>query len=123
MKIMMVDDDLMLLQMAGLILQGLGHKTVHALDASQVLSMAQREKPDLILLDINMPGGTGTDLLMKLKRSSLTSGIPIIVISGTQDADTRAIVAQGGAQGFISKPWNLATFAKDLREMTPFLSW
>lgn len=123
MKIMMADDDLSLLQMAGVILEGAGHKTVRAFDASQVLSMAQREKPDLILLDINMPGGRGTDLLVKLKRSSLTSGIPVIVISGTQDENTRSVVAQGGAQGFIPKPWKPETFAKDLQEMAPFLSW
>ncbi len=123
MKIMMVDDDLNLLQVAGVILRGLGHKTVQALDASQVLSTAQREKPDLILLDINMPGGKGTDLLVKLKRSSLTSGIPVIVISGTQDAGTRSLVTQGGADGFIPKPWSPETFAEDLRKITPFLPW
>jgi len=123
MKIMMADDDLSLLQMAGIILRALGHKTVQALDASQVLSTAQRERPDLILLDINMPGGKGTDLLVRLKRSSLTSGIPVIVISGTQDAGAAAFVAQQGAQGFIPKPWKPENFAEELRKLTPFLPW
>ncbi len=123
MKIMMAEDDLSLLQLAGAILRELGHKTVQALDASQVLSTAQREKPDLILLDINMPGGKGTDLLVRLKRSSLTAGIPVIVIISTQDVGTRSLVAQEGAQGFLPKPWNPETFAEDLRKMAPFLPW
>ena len=123
MKILMADDDMSLLKMAGAIFRGSGHSTVQALDASQVLPTAQREKPDVILLDINMPGGKGTDLLVRLKRSSLTAGIPVIVISGTTDTDARSFVEQEGAEGFIQKPWNPETFVEDLRKISPFLSW
>lgn len=123
MKILMVDDDIKLLSVADAILQALGHRTTHSVDASQVLPSAQREKPDLILLDINMPGGNGTDLLMRLKRSSLTSGIPVIVISGSQEPGIRDRVAKLGAGGFIAKPWMVETFAQELKRLTPYLPW
>lgn len=123
MKVLIAEDDRNLQQLSAVILRALGHMIVQAFDASQVLSTAQREKPDLILLDISMPGGKGTDLLVKLKRSSLTSGIPVIVVSATQDEATRLFVGQEGAQGFIAKPWKPETFAGDLRQAAPFLPW
>jgi len=109
--------------MAGAVLRGCGHKTVMAMDASQVLPSAQREKPDLILLDVNMPGGKGTDLLMRLKRSSLTSGIPVIVVSGTRDAQIPSLVAELGAEGFVPKPWVPESFVQDLQRLAPHLTW
>jgi len=119
----MAEDDLQLLQAATVVLRALGHSIVHAVDASQVQSTALREKPDLILLDLNMPGGKGTDLLVRLQRNSMTSGIPVVVISGTQDPAILSFIAEGGAQGFIPKPWKPETLAQELRQLTPYLPW
>ena len=123
MKILIVDDDRDLLRLAEAILRAGGHAVVKAVDASQVLPSAQREKPDLILLDINMPGGSGSDLLAKLKRSSLTSNIQVIVVSGETDARVRQHVKQAGAEGFLAKPWVAETFIQDLQALSPHLPW
>jgi len=123
MKILLADDDRDLLNVAGALLRSYGYKTVMALDATQVLPSAQREKPDLILLDIAMPGGKGTELLVRLKRSSLTAGIPVIVVSGSQDPKMPSLVAELGAEGFIPKPWLPESFVQDIWRLTPQLSW
>ncbi len=122
MKILMAEDDLQLLQAATVVLRMLGHSIVHAVDAAQVQSAALREKPDLILLDISMPGGKGTDVLGRLKHNSITSGIPVVVISGTQDPAILSFIAEA-AVGFIPKPCKLETLAQDLRQITPYLPW
>ncbi|MDP1678605.1 MAG: response regulator [Candidatus Nitrotoga sp.] len=66
MKILIVEDDMDLSRLAEPILLDCGHEVIKAVDASQVLPSARREKPDFILLDINMPGGKGSDILVKL---------------------------------------------------------
>lgn len=123
MKILLVDDDQELSLLASTVLRQGGHKTLMAVDASQVLPSAQREKPDLILLDVNMPGGNGTQLLVRLKRSTLTSGIPVIVVSGAQDAKLPSQVVGLGAEGFLPKPWTPETLVENLKRLAPHLAW
>ena len=123
MKILIAEDDMDLMRLAETILRGGGHAVIKAVDASQVLPRAQTGKPDLILLDINVPGGKGTDILTKLKRSTLTSSIPVIMVSSVTDPQVHALVAKEGAEGFLLKPWNPETFIQDLKKLSPFLPW
>ena len=67
---------------------------------------ALRNPPDAILLDVNMPGGTGLQVLRQLKNSTKTNQIPIIVISGSIDPATAATVTSMGADEFLGKPPN-----------------
>lgn len=123
MKILIVEDDMDLLRLAETILLDCGHEVIKAVDASQVLPIAQREKPDLILLDINMPGGKGSDILVKLKRSSLTSHIRVIVVSGVTDPQIRTFVEKQGAEGFLAKPWASESFVEEIQKLAPKLPW
>jgi two-component system cell cycle response regulator len=66
--------------------------------------MALRSAPDLILLDINMPGGTGIEVLKRLRVSSKTQHIPVIVVSGNESPTTEAAARELGAHDFIHKP-------------------
>ena len=62
--------------------------------------------PVLVILDISMPGGTGLEALRKLKRSSRTAVIPVIVLSGSTELDMPQQVKALGADEFLSKPVN-----------------
>ena len=64
----------------------------------------QKPQPDMILLDLKMPGGTGLMALERLKSSTLTAGVPVIVVSGTEDADAPRSVKDLGAIEFVKKP-------------------
>ena len=123
MKILIAEDDKELLRLSETLLRAAGHAVIKAVDASQILASAQREKPDLILLDINLPGGTGSDILVKLKRSSLTSHMHVIVVSGVSDPHMHALLAKEGAEGFLSKPWDPGNFIQDLQKLSPHLPW
>lgn len=123
MKIMLADDDKDLSRLAETILRASGHQVVKTVDASQILSTAQREKPDLMLLDINMPGGNGSDILIKLKRSTLTSKIQVIIVSGMTDPKVHAMVVEDGAEGFMQKPWSPESLVQDLQKLAPHLPW
>lgn len=104
MKIIVAEDDKMLAEMICGILREGGHIAVPAYDSVQVMFAATNQPPDLVLLDINMPGGTGVEVLRKLKMLKKTKEVPIIVISGNTDPDMPAQVVAMGAHAYIPKP-------------------
>jgi two-component system phosphate regulon response regulator PhoB len=63
-----------------------------------------RENFDLVLLDINMPGGTGVEALRKLKQSNKTKKIPVIVVTGNTDPAVEKQVMDLGAAAYVTKP-------------------
>jgi two-component system, LuxR family, response regulator FixJ len=76
-----------------------------AYDAMQALMFAMRApSPGLIVLDINMPGGTGIEALRRLKQSARTWAIPVIVVSGVADLAMPAQVLELGALSVLPKP-------------------
>lgn len=105
MNILIADDDRVISTLFSALLRTRGHQSSIAFDAMQTIMYAMRTpQPDLILLDINMPGGTGVEALRKLKISTKTAGIPVVVVSGTLDPEMEARVRGMGAEGFLRKP-------------------
>ena len=103
--ILIVDDDRVVSQLVAGLLRDKGHKILTAYDAVHGLMQAMRTPPvDAIVLDINMPGGSGEDTLKKLKMSTRTSDIPVIILSGSIDAKGQERVRLGGAAAVLSKP-------------------
>lgn len=104
MKVLIADDDPILSHMLAGSLKSKGWTVELASDAMQVLMFAMRSNPDVITLDINMPGGTGLEALKKLKRSVKTSQIPVVVMSGSIEAADEPTVMELGAAAFLRKP-------------------
>ena len=87
------------------LLRQAGHTPIPAYDAMQTLMFALRAPvPDLVVLDINMPGGSGIDALRKLKQSAKTCSIPVVVVSGIADPAMPAEVRALGADEVLTKP-------------------
>lgn len=100
-------------------LRGTGHQPIPAFDAVQTLMLAMRTpQPDAILLDLNMPGGTGMGALDKLQSSSKTAGIPVIVLSGSTDPNARQTALDAGATAFLGKPAKLDQLTAALQALT-----
>ena len=107
MRILVADDDRLMSELICAVVREAGHMPVPAFDAMQTLMFAIRPPlPGLIILDINMPGGTGLEALRKLKLSARTSSIPVIVLSGSTELDMPQRVKSLGADEFLSKPIN-----------------
>jgi CheY-like chemotaxis protein len=104
MKVLLADDDRVLTHLLSTRLRAKGAETTVAHDAMQALMAAMRSPPDVIVLDIQMPGGTGIEALRKLKRSARTSTIPVVVLSGSVAPDASEAVKALGAVEFILKP-------------------
>jgi DNA-binding response OmpR family regulator len=80
-----------------------GFEIITAADALHAWMSALRLVPDAVVLDINMPAGSGVQVLKRLRISGKTQKIPVVVVSGNQDADVRAVVEQLGAAAYMQK--------------------
>ena len=103
--VLVVDDDRVISTIVVNLLREKGHKTLTAFDAVQGLMQAKRTpQVDAIVLDVNMPGGSGEETLRKLKTMSVTADIPVIILSGSIDAKGQERVRGLGAAAVLSKP-------------------
>ncbi len=101
-KVLIVEDDPDQAAAIGVHLQSAGYTVVTASDAGDAVPMAARERPDVILLDLGLPGGGGLTALARLKSMLETSVTPVLVISGSGVDPEWAIAA--GAKGYFEKP-------------------
>lgn len=104
MKVLLADDDRVLTHLLSSRLRAKGVETMVAHDAMQAFTTAMRSQPDVIILDVQMPGGTGIEALKRLKQSARTSQIPVVVLSGSVEAETTGVVKALGAVEFLLKP-------------------
>ena len=81
-KILVVDDEADVRRFLTAVLQKRGHETVTAADGREAYEIAERERPDLVILDLQMPDQTGTDFYRKLMKHKDLQNTPIIVVSG-----------------------------------------
>jgi two-component system, OmpR family, phosphate regulon response regulator PhoB len=103
-KVLIADDSHFQVQMLSHFLTEKGFSAIASFDALQAWMTALRETPDAIILDINMPGGSGLEVLRKLKFSAKTQQIPVIVISATSDSHSEQAAKDLGAAEFLQKP-------------------
>jgi len=107
-KVLIADDDRVLVRMVSNYLRQRGLEATPVYDGMQTMMFARRSKPDLILLDINMPAGNGFEVLKNLKASSLTGQIPVVVVSGSIDVEAEGKVLECGAEAFMRKPADMS---------------
>ena len=118
-KVLVADDDPVLTATLSGALASRGYAVVVARDAMQAVMFAVQQQPHAILLDINMPAGTGHGALTRLQASARTSSIPVLVMSGSTDLTLPATVRAEGAKGFFRKPVDLDALCARLEELLP----
>lgn len=105
-KLLLVDDEPTNLQVLRQILQD-DYRLFFAKDGDKALEMAARERPDLILLDVMMPGMTGYEVCTRLKQDEMTVATPVIFVTALADVDDEARGFEVGAVDYITKPVSL----------------
>jgi FixJ family two-component response regulator len=102
--VLIVDDDQVVSQQLMSLLRAAGYPSKSTLDPVQGFMVAQRERPGLILLDVNLPAGGGLRLLERLVKTTTTQLIPVVVITASDDQSLEGDVRAKGAAGFLHKP-------------------
>ena len=102
--VLLVDDDIEIIEAARYALEGAGHNVVVARDGNQGLALAERENPDLIILDMMMPKRSGFLVLEKLRRLR-SELLPVIMITGNEGSRHKAYAELLGVSDYIRKPF------------------
>jgi len=118
-RILVADDDPVMSATLSGALKSRGYGVVLARDAMQAVMFAVQQQPHVILLDFNMPAGTGLTALTRLQASARTSSIPVLVVSGSTDLTLPATVRAEGAKGFFRKPVDLDALCARIEELLP----
>jgi two-component system cell cycle response regulator DivK len=117
-KVLIVEDNPANMTLAAFLLQSAGHTVLRATDAEAGLTLARDEQPDLILMDIQLPGMDGLEATALLKRAEATSAIPVIALTALAMKGDEERIRSAGCDGYIAKPMHykefLATIAAQL---------
>src|SRR5580692_1139694 len=105
-RILVVDDQASNVQVVGLILGTLGHEIIPASDGATALKRVGALVPDLILLDLLMPGMSGRDVCLELKKNPEWRDIPVIFLSAADDKELIVSALDAGGVDYITKPFN-----------------
>jgi len=116
-KVLIADDQLYMIRLLEMTLKKGGYEVVSCRDGNEALSVAAREKPNLIVLDIIMPGLDGFGALRLLKENPATAKIPVIVLSTKGHTLTRVETEQAGAAQFFTKPFSPVHLLEEIKKI------
>jgi two-component system cell cycle response regulator DivK len=108
--ILIVEDNPQNQKLARDVLQVKGYRVLVAETAEAGIPMAIKEKPDLVLMDIHLPGMNGIEALAKLRGDAGTKAIPVFAFTASVMPQDRREITSAGFDGFVSKPINLKEF-------------
>ena len=103
-KILIVDDDPELRRALNLRFRANHYETAYATDGMSAIAMAQKEKPDVIILDVGLPAGDGFVVMDRLQQNAELASIPVIVLTARDPQGTRQRIMKAGASAFFQKP-------------------
>jgi len=103
-KILVIDDDQDVRRGLGIRLRANNYKVGFAEDAVTALMAIRREEPDLVILDLGLPGGGGFGVLEKLENLPAFSGVPVIVLTAREPDEAQERALASGAYAFFQKP-------------------
>jgi DNA-binding response OmpR family regulator len=119
-KILIVEDDADIRQLINLRLRARSYDTAFASDAITAMTVARKESPDLVLLDLGLPGGDGFLIMERMKAIASLSAVPVIVITASDPATTRDRALAAGAQAFLTKPIDMAALTEAVERALGF---
>ncbi|VBB06380.1 transcriptional regulatory protein c terminal [Lucifera butyrica] len=105
-KILVVDDEIHIRELIAFNLQKVGYSVIEAGDGNDALRLARTEKPELIVLDLMLPGIDGLDVCRTLKGSRETAAIPVIMVTAKNEEIDKIIGLELGADDYITKPFS-----------------
>ena len=112
-RILIVDDDPPVLRMLVRTLEAEGYETIPAPDGGAALAAAERTVPDLVVLDVAMPGMDGLQVCRRLRAKGL--GVPVLLLTARDSVDDRVAGLDAGADDYLAKPFSVAELLARIR--------
>ena len=115
--ILIVEDNEKNMKLVRDVLQVKGYQTLEAATAEDGIALAQAHSPDLVLMDIQLPGMNGIEALGVLRENPATAHIPVIAVTASVMQQDRKLITEAGFDAYIGKPINLKEFLEAVRTM------
>ena len=116
-RVLIIEDNVRNLKLVRDSLQGNGYETLEASTAEAGIAMALEQGPDLVLMDIQLPGMNGIDALKALRADSRTAAIPVVAVTASVTSRDVERITAAGFDGFIAKPIRYSSFLAAVRAM------
>ena len=113
--VLIVEDNERNLKLVRDVLQVKGYSTIEAGTAEDGIKLASEKKPDLILMDIQLPGMNGIDALKVLRKDPATAKIPVVAVTASVMQQDRKQITEAGFDGYVGKPINVKEFLEAVR--------
>lgn len=116
-KILVADDDSNLLMLVAQVMSRQGYQVIKASDGEQAMALAASERPDLVVIDVMMPGKDGLEVCRQLKLSPDTASIKVILLTAKISNAVKAAGLDFGADCFMTKPFKVSELADKAKEL------
>ena len=115
--VLIVEDNEKNMKLARDVLQARGYQTLEAVSGEDGVRIALASRPDLVLMDIQLPGINGIEALKQIRADGATARIPIVAFTASVTPTDRSQINDAGFDGFLSKPINLKEFLETVRRL------
>jgi two-component system, cell cycle response regulator DivK len=118
-RVLVIEDNVSNMTLATFLLKSNGHTVLSATDAEEGLAMARAERPDLILMDIQLPGMDGLEATALLKSDASTRTVPVIALTALAMKGDEERIRGAGCDGYIAKPMRYKEFLETVSRFLP----
>ena len=116
-RILLVEDNPQNMKLASVILRKAGYEVIAAVDSDEAESSIEAQLPDLILMDLGLPGKDGYTLTRELKRRPRTAGVPILAVTSYAMKGDEAKARDAGCSGYLAKPIDRLELLRTVRSL------
>ena len=115
--VLIIEDNEKNMKLARDVLQARGYRTLEAVTGEEGVRLAKEGKPDLVLMDIQLPGINGIEALRQLRADSATARTPVVAFTASVTPTDRTQITQAGFDAFLGKPINLKEFLETVKRV------
>jgi two-component system, cell cycle response regulator DivK len=115
--VLIIEDNEKNMKLARDVLQAKGYQTLEAITGEEGVKLAKERKPDLVLMDIQLPGINGIEAFRQIRGNSATRSIPVVALTASVTPTDRTAITAAGFDAFISKPISLKEFLDTVKRL------
>ena len=115
--VLIVEDNEKNMKLARDVLQAKGYKTLEAVTGEEGVTLAKQHVPDLVLMDIQLPGINGIEAFKQIRADANTAKVPVVALTASVTPTDRSAITAAGFDAFVSKPINLKEFLETVKRL------